>query len=102
MDRDRPTSLLPSPVRGCAGLLLLACLLLGGCGVFGAKEQLRGNRVDADQLKELAKTEKIKNTPFTVDNPAGPNAELGHLQRRRGVGRSGASLIRRVRHDRIR
>jgi hypothetical protein len=27
-----------------------------------------------DQLKELAKTEKIKNTPFTVDNPAGPNA----------------------------
>jgi outer membrane protein assembly factor BamE (lipoprotein component of BamABCDE complex) len=53
VDRDRPASLLPSPVRGCVGLLLLACLLLGGCGVFAAKEQIRGNRVDADQLKEL-------------------------------------------------
>jgi hypothetical protein len=48
VDRDRPASLLPSPVRGCVGLLLLACLLLGGCGVFAAKEQIRGNRVDAD------------------------------------------------------
>lgn len=53
MDRDRPTSLLRSPLHGCAWLLLLACLLLGGCGFFAAKEQLRGNRVDADQLKEL-------------------------------------------------
>ncbi len=28
----------------------------------------------ADQLKELANKEKIKNTPFTIDNPAGPSA----------------------------
>src|SRR6476660_7164447 len=34
-------------------MLLLACLLLGGCGFFEAKEQLRGNRVDVEQLKEL-------------------------------------------------
>jgi hypothetical protein len=27
-----------------------------------------------DQLKELAKKEKIKNTPFAIDNPAGPDA----------------------------
>jgi outer membrane protein assembly factor BamE (lipoprotein component of BamABCDE complex) len=40
-------------VRGCARLLLVACLLLGGCSFFEAQPQLRGNRVDADQLKEL-------------------------------------------------
>ena len=34
-------------------MLLLACLLLGGCSFFEAKSQLRGNHVDADQLKEL-------------------------------------------------
>jgi outer membrane protein assembly factor BamE (lipoprotein component of BamABCDE complex) len=33
--------------------LLLGCLLLGGCSLFQAQEQLRGNRVDADSLKEL-------------------------------------------------
>jgi outer membrane protein assembly factor BamE (lipoprotein component of BamABCDE complex) len=33
--------------------LLAACLALGGCSFFEAKSQLRGNRVDADQLKEL-------------------------------------------------
>ena len=27
-----------------------------------------------DQLKALSEKEKIKNTPFTVDNPAGPTA----------------------------
>jgi outer membrane protein assembly factor BamE (lipoprotein component of BamABCDE complex) len=40
-------------MRGCARLLLVACLLLGGCSFFEAKQQLRGNRVDAEQLKEL-------------------------------------------------
>ncbi len=40
-------------MRGCARLLLVACLLLGGCSFFEAQPQLRGNRVDADQLKEL-------------------------------------------------
>ncbi|HEX3404153.1 MAG TPA: outer membrane protein assembly factor BamE [Acetobacteraceae bacterium] len=34
-------------------MLLVACLLLGGCSFFQAHEQLRGNRVDAEQLKEL-------------------------------------------------
>lgn len=33
--------------------LLLGCLLLGGCSFFEAQKQLRGNRVDADSLKEL-------------------------------------------------
>jgi hypothetical protein len=27
-----------------------------------------------DELKELAKKEKIKNVPFAIDNPAGPEA----------------------------
>jgi outer membrane protein assembly factor BamE (lipoprotein component of BamABCDE complex) len=34
-------------------LLLLGCLLISGCSFFQAQPQLRGNRVDADQLKEL-------------------------------------------------
>ncbi len=46
MDRHRSTAVLPSVV-------LVACLVLGGCSFFEAKSQLRGNRVDADQLKEL-------------------------------------------------
>ena len=33
--------------------LLLGCLLVGGCSFFQAQEQLRGNKVDADSLKEL-------------------------------------------------
>src|SRR5262252_5348574 len=33
--------------------LLAGMLLLGGCSFFEAQPQLRGNRVDADQLKEL-------------------------------------------------
>ena len=52
MDRYRSASL-PLPVRGCARLLLLGCLLVGGCSFFQAQSQMRGNRVDADQLKEL-------------------------------------------------
>jgi outer membrane protein assembly factor BamE (lipoprotein component of BamABCDE complex) len=32
---------------------LLGCLLLAGCSFFQAQPQLRGNHVDADQLKEL-------------------------------------------------
>jgi outer membrane protein assembly factor BamE (lipoprotein component of BamABCDE complex) len=46
VDRDHSTALLPS-------FLLLACLLFAGCSVFEAQPQFRGNRVDADQLKEL-------------------------------------------------
>src|SRR6202044_1096192 len=34
-------------------LLLIGCLLLGGCSFFEAQSQMRGNKVDADQLKEL-------------------------------------------------
>jgi outer membrane protein assembly factor BamE (lipoprotein component of BamABCDE complex) len=33
--------------------MLVTCLVLGGCSFFEAKPQLRGNHVDADQLKEL-------------------------------------------------
>ena len=33
--------------------LLAACLLLAGCGFFEARPQLRGNRIDAEQLKQL-------------------------------------------------
>jgi outer membrane protein assembly factor BamE (lipoprotein component of BamABCDE complex) len=46
VDRRYSTAVLPSVV-------LVACLVLGGCSFFEAKSQLRGNRVDADQLKEL-------------------------------------------------
>lgn len=34
-------------------LAILLCLLLVGCSFFQAQPQLRGNRVDAEQLKEL-------------------------------------------------
>jgi outer membrane protein assembly factor BamE (lipoprotein component of BamABCDE complex) len=34
-------------------LLLSVSLLIGGCSFFEATSQLRGNKVDADQLKEL-------------------------------------------------
>ncbi len=34
-------------------LLLVGCLLLGACSFFEAQSQIRGNKVDADQLKEL-------------------------------------------------
>ena len=33
--------------------MLLACVLIGGCSFFEAPSQLRGNRVDPEQLKEL-------------------------------------------------
>ena len=46
MNRDHSAALLPS-------LTLLACLLVGGCSFFEAQSQLRGNHVDAEQLKEL-------------------------------------------------
>lgn len=34
-------------------MVLTTCLLLGACSLFEATPQLRGNKVDADQLKEL-------------------------------------------------
>jgi len=40
--------------------LLAACLLLAGCGFFEAQPQLRGNRVDAEQLKELVPGTSIR------------------------------------------
>jgi outer membrane protein assembly factor BamE (lipoprotein component of BamABCDE complex) len=46
VDRDNSTPLILS-------FVLFGCLLLGGCSIFEAQSQLRGNRVDADQLKEL-------------------------------------------------
>jgi outer membrane protein assembly factor BamE (lipoprotein component of BamABCDE complex) len=46
VDRHQSTTVLPS-------IILVACLVLGGCSFFEAKPQLRGNHVDADQLKEL-------------------------------------------------
>jgi len=33
--------------------LLLGCLLLGACSFFEAKQQVRGNKVDPEALKEL-------------------------------------------------
>ncbi len=51
MDKHHSTAVLPS--LALPSLALLAGLLLGGCSFFEAKEQLRGNRIDADQLKEL-------------------------------------------------
>ncbi len=53
MDCQTSTPLLPPGRRRRASWLLVACLLLGGCSFFEAHEQLRGNRVDAEQLKEL-------------------------------------------------
>jgi outer membrane protein assembly factor BamE (lipoprotein component of BamABCDE complex) len=49
---SRRRTVFPSPAASRA-LLLVGCLLLGACSFFEAKSQLRGNRVDADQLKEL-------------------------------------------------
>ena len=46
MDRDHAAAFLPF-------VALFALLLLGGCSFFEAQSQLRGNHVDADQLKEL-------------------------------------------------
>jgi outer membrane protein assembly factor BamE (lipoprotein component of BamABCDE complex) len=46
VNRNLSVALLPS-------LTLLACLLVGGCSFFQAQSQLRGNHVDAEQLKEL-------------------------------------------------
>lgn len=46
MNRNHSAALLPS-------LTLVACLLVGGCSFFEAQSQLRGNHVDAEQLKEL-------------------------------------------------
>jgi outer membrane protein assembly factor BamE (lipoprotein component of BamABCDE complex) len=40
------------PRLACLTVLMLA-LSLGGCSVFEPKEQIRGNKVDADQMKEL-------------------------------------------------
>jgi len=42
----------PAPHRAVWSLLAV-CLLLAGCSFFQAQSQLRGNRVDADQLKQL-------------------------------------------------
>ena len=54
MDAYHPYARLPVPIRGrTVRLLAVACLLLGGCSLFQAQPTLRGNRVDADQLKEL-------------------------------------------------
>jgi outer membrane protein assembly factor BamE (lipoprotein component of BamABCDE complex) len=52
VDSDR-SARKPPPPHHRAGLLLAGCLLLGGCSIFEAQPQLRGNHVDADQLKEL-------------------------------------------------
>jgi outer membrane protein assembly factor BamE (lipoprotein component of BamABCDE complex) len=46
VNRNHSAALLPS-------LTLVACLLVGGCSFFEAQSQLRGNHVDAEQLKEL-------------------------------------------------
>ncbi|HME23656.1 MAG TPA: outer membrane protein assembly factor BamE [Acetobacteraceae bacterium] len=46
MHRDHSAATLPF-------VALLAGLLLGGCSFLESQPQLRGNRVDADQLKEL-------------------------------------------------
>jgi outer membrane protein assembly factor BamE (lipoprotein component of BamABCDE complex) len=40
-------------MRAGAMVTLAGCLLLGGCSFFEAQSQLRGNRVDAEQVKEL-------------------------------------------------
>jgi outer membrane protein assembly factor BamE (lipoprotein component of BamABCDE complex) len=53
VDRDHPDCRLPGPLRRWTRLLTIACLMLGGCSFFEAQPTLRGNRVDADQLKEL-------------------------------------------------
>ena len=46
MSTERSSALLPLVV-------LLAAWLVAGCSIFAAPSQLRGNKVDADQLKEL-------------------------------------------------
>jgi outer membrane protein assembly factor BamE (lipoprotein component of BamABCDE complex) len=51
VDTDRSAVFPPSiALLAC---LVLACPVLGGCSFFEAQSQLRGNRVDADQLNEL-------------------------------------------------
>jgi len=46
LSTERSSALLPLVV-------LLAALLAAGCSIFEAPSQLRGNKVDPDQLKEL-------------------------------------------------
>ena len=48
-------------MRCCTLMLLLGCMLVGGCSVFEAQSQLRGNHVDADQLKELVPGTSTRN-----------------------------------------
>lgn len=43
---------LPASVRRLA-ILLASCFMLAGCVLFEAPSQVRGNRVDSEQLKEL-------------------------------------------------
>ena len=44
----------PRPARGRRAAAILAVVLpLAGCGVFGAPEELRGNRADAEMLREI-------------------------------------------------
>jgi outer membrane protein assembly factor BamE (lipoprotein component of BamABCDE complex) len=45
---DRPHRRAPGALS-----MLLACVLLAGCSLIEAPPQVRGNRVDPDQLKEL-------------------------------------------------
>ena len=44
--------MVPHSRLACLTALLLA-LSLGGCSVFEPKQQIRGNKIDADQMKEL-------------------------------------------------
>jgi len=56
VNRD-PSGSTRSRRTGRAGFALAALLLgavpLGGCSVFGAPREVRGNRVDEDQLKQI-------------------------------------------------
>jgi outer membrane protein assembly factor BamE (lipoprotein component of BamABCDE complex) len=44
---------LPKPPTPRCLVVLVTLLLLGGCSVFQAQSQVRGNRIDPDDLKQL-------------------------------------------------
>ena len=72
MNRDHSAALLPS-------LALLACLLIGGCSFFQAQSQLRGNHVEAEQLKELTPgTSTRADVTALIGSPTGTDIVDAH------------------------
>jgi len=62
------------PYRRC--ILLLSCLLISSCAWLMPPPQLRGNKVDPEQLKELVA--KMRQLAPVVDRSIAPAVEKVH------------------------